>query len=211
MKTELLKEASGLLEVDESELDLKDQRVYCTFRPDASASLAEVIKYAKQAHGRDICCADTFASCAMAVSYGAHFAKVQVDMENGSVKVLDYTAVHDIGKALNPMGVEGQIEGAVQMGIGYALTEGFILDDKGKVKNTTLKQYHMLNAQEMPPIKVGLVEQIEQSGPFGAKSIGECSVVPVAAAVANAVSNAVGKQVKRIPVRPADVMKLIES
>ena len=57
----------------------------------------------------------------MAVSYGAHFAKVQVDMENGSVKVLDYTAVHDIGKALNPMGVEGQIEGAVQMGIGYAL------------------------------------------------------------------------------------------
>lgn len=211
VKTELLKEASGLLEVDESELDLKDQRVYCTFRPDTSASLAEVIKYAKQAHGRDICCADTFASCAMAVSYGAHFAKVQVDMENGSVKVLDYTAVHDIGKALNPMGVEGQIEGAVQMGIGYALTEGFILDDKGKVKNTTLKQYHMLNAQEMPPIKVGLVEQIEQSGPFGAKSIGECSVVPVAAAVANAVSNAVGKQVKRIPVRPADVMKLIES
>ena len=211
VKTELLKEASGLLEVDESELDLKDQRVYCTFRPDTSASLAEVIKYAKQAHGRDICCADTFASCAMAVSYGAHFAKVQVDMENGSVKVLDYTAVHDIGKALNPMGVEGQIEGAVQMGIGYALTEGFILDDKGKVKNTTLKQYHMLNAQEMPPIKVGLVEQIEQSGPFGAKSIGACSVVPVAAAVANAVSNAVGKQVKRIPVRPADVMKLIES
>lgn len=211
VKTELLKEASGLLEVDESELDLKDQRVYCISRPDTSASLAEVIKYAKQAHGRDICCADTFASCAMAVSYGAHFAKVQVDMENGSVKVLDYTAVHDIGKALNPMGVEGQIEGAVQMGIGYALTEGFILDDKGKVKNTTLKQYHMLNAQEMPPIKVGLVEQIEQSGPFGAKSIGECSVVPVAAAVANAVSNAVGKQVKRIPVRPADVMKLIES
>ena len=97
------------------------------------------------------------------------------------------------------------------MGIGYALTEGFILDDKGKVKNTTLKQYHMLNAQEMPLIKVGLVEQIEQSGPFGAKSIGECSVVPVAAAVANAVSNAVGKQVKRIPVRPVDVMKLIES
>ena len=124
---------------------------------------------------------------------------------------VSYTHLHDIGKALNPMGVEGQIEGAVQMGIGYALTEGFILDDKGKVKNTTLKQYHMLNAQEMPPIKVGLVEQIEQSGPFGAKSIGECSVVPVAAAVANAVSNAVGKQVKRIPVRPADVMKLIES
>ena len=68
-----------------------------------------MIKYAKQAHGRDICCADTFASCAMAVSYGAHFAKVQVDMENGSVKVLDYTAVHDIGKALNPMGVEGRL------------------------------------------------------------------------------------------------------
>ena len=104
----LLRKAAGLLGVDAERAGFRGTRG-CTAasRPEASATLAEVIRYAKQAHGRDICCADTFASCAMAVSYGAHFAKVQVDMENGSVKVLDYTAVHDIGKALNPMGCGG--------------------------------------------------------------------------------------------------------
>lgn len=210
VREELLKEASGLLERPVEDLDMGEECVVSLSNPETSASLAEVIRYAKQAHGRDICCADTFASCAMAVSYGAHFTKVRVDMETGEVKVLEHTAVHDIGKAINPMAVEGQIEGAAQMGLGYALTEGLILDEKGKVKNFTLKQYHMLNSQEMPLIRVGMVERIEKSGPFGAKSIGECSVVPVAAAVANAVSNAIGAQIHQIPMRPGSVKKVIE-
>lgn len=210
VKAELLKEASGLLGTETKELELGNQTVYCVKEPERSASLMEVLRYAKQVHQRDICCADTFASGAMAVSYGAHFAKVQVDTVTGEVKVLEYTAVHDIGRALNPMNVEGQIEGAVQMGIGYALTEGLVLDEKGKVKNTTLKQYHMLGALEMPKIRIGLVEKTEPSGPFGAKSIGECSVVPVAAAVANAVSEAIGRPITKLPIRPGDVLELIE-
>ena len=143
------------------------------------------------------------------MSYGAHFVKVSVDTRTGGVKVLEYTAVHDVGKALNPMSVEGQIEGAVQMGLGYALSEGIIIDRGGKVKNTTFKQYHIMNAGEMPPIKVGLVEETEPTGPYGAKSIGECSVVPSAGAIANAVANAIGCEVHRLPLKPDTVLELL--
>lgn len=201
VKQELLKEAAGLLKEEEMYLECGGGRVYSTRNCEKTASFQEVVAYAKSNSMRDICCADTFASCANAISYGAHFAKVQVDTETGIVKVLDYTAVHDVGHALNPMSVEGQIEGAIQMGIGYALTEALVLDPNGKIKNASLKQYHLLNAEEMPQIKIGLVEEIEPSGPFGAKSIGECSVVPVAGAIANAVANAVDIEIHQLPVK----------
>ena len=209
VRNELLKEASGLLQREEADLELKDGHVYSISTPSCSASLEEVMQYAKQVHQRDICCADTFASDALAVSYGAHFSKVAVNMETGEVKVLLHTAVHDVGRVLNPMNAQGQIEGAVQMGIGYALTEGLIYDNNGKVKNSTFRQYHLLNSMEMPEIRTKLLNLPEKSGPFGAKSIGECSVVPVAAAVANAVSNAVGAQAHKLPLRPSYVLELI--
>lgn len=165
--------------------------------------------HAKKVNERDICCADTFASYSLAMSYGVHFAKVRVDTETGKTEVLDYAAVHDVGKAINPMSLQGQIEGAVQMGIGYALSEGLVLDEKGKVKNTTFKQYHILNALEMPPIKIGLIEKTEPCGPYGAKSIGECSVVPSAGAVANAAANAIEREANHLPLRPDTILGLL--
>lgn len=209
IKQELLKEAAQLLEEEQQNLKLEDNGVCVKTNPDKRATLEEVITHARKVNQRDICCADTFASYGLAMSYGAHFVKVSVDTQTGGIKVLEYTAVHDVGKALNPMSVEGQIEGAVQMGLGYALSEGIIIDDKGKVKNTTFKQYHIMNANEMPPIKVGLVEETEPTGPYGAKSIGECSVVPSAGAIANAVANAIGVQVHHLPLKPDAVLKLL--
>ena len=209
IRQELLKEAAQLLEEEQQNLELKDNGVCVRNNPEKKASLEEVITHARKVNQRDICCADTFASYALAMSYGAHFVKVSVDTRTGGVKVLEYTAVHDVGKALNPMSVEGQIEGAVQMGLGYALSEGIIIDRGGKVKNTTFKQYHIMNAGEMPPIKVGLVEETEPTGPYGAKSIGECSVVPSAGAIANAVANAIGCEVHRLPLKPDTVLELL--
>lgn len=203
----LLEEAGQLLEEPAHTLCLRDNGVHAP--SGKSASLQEVMAYAKRVHQRDIAYADTFASNALAVSYGAHFAKVRVDTETGKIEVLAYTAVHDVGKALNPMSVEGQIEGAVQMGVGYALSEGIEWDEKGKVKNSTFRSYHILNATEMPPIRIGLVEEIEDSGPYGAKSIGECSVVPSAPAVINAVSNAVGREFNALPVNPENVLEAL--
>lgn len=209
VKEELLKEASQLLEEEKENLRLRDNAVYSTKDPDKSATLEEVMTHAKKVNERDICCADTFASYSLAMSYGVHFAKVRVDTETGKTEVLDYAAVHDVGKAINPMSLQGQIEGAVQMGIGYALSEGLVLDEKGKVKNTTFKQYHILNALEMPPIKIGLIEKTEPCGPYGAKSIGECSVVPSAGAVANAAANAIEREANHLPLRPATILGLL--
>lgn len=210
VKEELLKEASGLLEEEVQYLQLADNGVFSIKDSGKRATLEEVLTYAKKVNERDICCADTFASYSLAMSYGVHFAKVQVDTETGKVEVLGYVAVHDVGKALNPMSLQGQIEGAVQMGIGYALSEGLVLDDKGKVKNTTFKQYHILNAKEMPPIKIGLVEKTEPCGPYGAKSIGECAVVPSAGAVANAVSNAIERETDHLPLKPEAILSLLD-
>lgn len=209
LRAELIKEAAQLLQVDCESLEMQEQAIKCITSPEKQASLEEVVTHAKKVNERDLYCSGTFASDSLAMSYGAHFAKVCVDTETGAVRVLNYTAVHDVGKALNPMSVEGQIEGAIQMGLGYALSEGLVLDDKGKVSNASLKKYHMPLAAEMPQIKVGLVEEIEERGPYGAKSIGECSVVPVAGAIANAVSNALGIPMNHLPLTPEKVKELL--
>lgn len=211
VRAELEKEAAQLLDEDPARLDFHDDRVWSLDHPEKSATIGELVMHARAVNQRDIVCADTFASDSMAVSYGAHFVKVRVDTETGEVKVLDYAAIHDVGKALNPMNVEGQIEGAVQMGLGYALSEGIEHDDKGKVKNGSFRQYHIFTAPEMPPIRIALVEEIEPGGPYGAKSIGECSVVPAPAAIANAVASAIQRDVRSLPLNKQTVLTLLEN
>ena len=206
MKEEILEEASKMLQRKKEELSLGEWQVVEKMTRNHLASLQEVVSFTKQTDEKDLCCADTFASDSLAVSYGAHFVKVQVDQETGKVKVLSYTAVHDIGKAINPMAVEGQIEGAVQMGLGYALSEGIVLDENGKVKNSSFRTYHIFQADEMPKIQVGFVEPVEPGGPYGAKSIGECSVVPSVSAITNAVSNAVDGDFHQVPVLPEQIL-----
>ncbi|MCD8241945.1 MAG: molybdopterin-dependent oxidoreductase, partial [Lachnospiraceae bacterium] len=160
---------------------------------------------------RDICCSECYDSDSLAMSYGAHCAKVRVDTQTGEIKVLKYAAVHDVGRVLNYMNIEGQLEGAIQMGLGYALTEGLEYNANGKVANGSFRKYHILNAEEMPPILIDFVEEGGEDGPFSAKSIGECGVVPVAGAVANAVTNALGCEIHRLPMKPEMILELIRS
>lgn len=143
------------------------------------------------------------------MSSGAHFAKVQVDRVTGEIKVLEYVAVHDVGRVVNPMGVTGQLEGGISMGLGYALCEEMKLDSTGRNQTGNFKKYHILNMKEMPKITVDFLDSQEETGPYGAKSIGECAVVPVAPAIANAVSNAVGRQFYKLPIRPEDVLEAL--
>lgn len=210
VKKELLKEAAALLNEPVEDLELEDNGVYSTKSPDKKASLCEVMIHAQKVSQREIIGAESFASAAGVTSYGAHFAEVEVDTESGKVRVLNYTAAHDVGKAINPMSVEGQIEGAIQMGIGYALTEGLEFDPKGKIVNNSFRSYHMIKATEMPQVKVVLVEEGEESGPYGAKSIGECSVVPSAPAVVNAIVNALGCDFNEIPLKPKKILDMLE-
>ena len=115
-----------------------------------------------------------------------------------------------MGKVINPMGVSGQLEGGISMGPGYALSEEMKLSGNGRCMSSNFKSYHIFNSAEMPNIKTAFVDSKEETGPFGAKSVGECAVVPVAPAVLNAISNAVGSQILRLPARPEDVKRAIE-
>ena len=140
-------------------------------------------------------------------SYAAHFAEVEVDRLTGRVRVTDYLAVHDVGRAINPMLVEGQIHGGIQIGIGYALYEDVAIDRAtGRMRGDSFSRYTLANAPEMPPIRVLLVEEGEPTGPFGAKAVGEIATIPVAAAVVNAVNNALGTELTDLPLSPERIL-----
>ncbi|MGC9490443.1 MAG: xanthine dehydrogenase family protein molybdopterin-binding subunit [Thermovirgaceae bacterium] len=148
----------------------------------------------------------TYTPEANPASYGVHFAEVEVDTFTGLVRVTDFLAAHDVGKAINPRMVKGQIYGGVQMGIGMALTEEMLYDPSGRPKNASLGRYHLVNAPDMPDVDIILVEKNEPGGPFGGKSIGEISTVPTAAAVVNAINRALDTQLTHLPLTPERIL-----
>lgn len=143
-------------------------------------------------------------------SYGAHFAEVEVDRASGEVKVVDYVAVHDAGVVINRMGIEGQLHGGVHMGIGYALSEKMTFDAKGRLQENSLKKYKIYKADEMPPIQVDFIEEGDTGGPYGAKSISECAVVPSAPAVLNAITDALGTPIQGIPADKKEISGILK-
>ena len=145
----------------------------------------------------------------MAYTFGTHGVEVEVDKETGKVEILRYVSAHDVGKALNPMLLEGQIYGGAMMGIGYALTEQLVLRD-GEVQNPTLRDYNMLTANDVVPMKSFVVETNDEHGPFGAKGIGEPGCVPSAPAIANAIYDAVGVRITDLPITPEKVLAALK-
>lgn len=137
--------------------------------------------------------------------FGAHVAEVEVDTETGEIQVLDYWASHDVGRMINPMLLEGQVQGGVSMGIGWALTEDMITRD-GRILNNTLLDYRIPGTKDMPRVKTHFAEPVDPNGPFGAKGIGEPALNPVAAAVANAVYDAIGIRFRELPISAEKVL-----
>jgi CO/xanthine dehydrogenase Mo-binding subunit len=138
--------------------------------------------------------------------FATQIAEVEVDPETGLVHVLNIWAAHDVGRAINPVNVEGQIEGGIQMGLGFALTEE-IVREKGKTLNPSFLDYKLFTALDMPKIKSIIVEVPEPLGSFGARGIGEATTIPTAAAIANAVFNAAGVRIKELPITPERILK----
>lgn len=142
--------------------------------------------------------------------FGTHVAEVEVDPDTGQVTVLDYTACHDIGKAINPMALEGQIEGGVAQGLGGSLWEEMLVAE-GRILNPNLVDYRIPTILDMPRVQVALVEVPDALGPFGAKGIGEHPILGPGPAVANAVSAAVGVAITEIPITPERLSAAIDS
>ncbi len=139
-------------------------------------------------------------------AFAAHGAEVTVDKETGEVELLNFVAAHDIGKAMNPLLLEGQIYGGVMQGIGFALYESMVLK-QGKIMNRDFLDYKIPTIMDTPDIKIKLIEKSDPKGPFGAKGIGEIGLIPVSPAIANAVADAVGVRIRELPITCEKVLE----
>jgi len=140
----------------------------------------------------------------------AQFAEVEVDTETGQVRVVRLVAVQDVGRAINPTIVEGQIQGAAHQGLGYALSEALVVDPStGATLTGSFMDYRLLTVADGPPIEAIVVEHPDSTGPFGAKGAGEPSIIVTAPAVANAIRHATGAAVTRLPMTPEVVHRAI--
>ena len=143
------------------------------------------------------------------VSFGVHLVDVEVDPETGLTKVLRYTVFQDAGKAIHPSYVEGQIQGGVVQGIGWALNEEYYMTDNGTMANTSLLDYRMPTALDLPMIDTVIVEVANPNHPYGVRGVGEVSIVPPLAALANEIHDATGVRMTELPMNPASVQKAL--
>jgi len=146
-----------------------------------------------------------------AFSFSASVCEVEVDMETGKVKVINFWDAHDCGTAINPMAVEGQVEGAVVMGMSETLLEDEVFDTNGKMRNPDLHNYLIATSADIPTIESVIVDSYEPAGPFGAKEVGEGATLPVLGAIANAIADAIGVRIYELPITPEKVLNAIRS
>jgi len=141
--------------------------------------------------------------------FSAHFCEVEVDVETGEIEVLNYVAAVDCGVAIHPTAAEGQTEGGVQMGLGYALTERYLFDDKGAMQNASFSDYKIFSSLDMPELKAVLVPTYEPSGPFGAKSVSEIPINGPAPLLSNAIYDAIGVRFREAPITPEKIWRAL--
>jgi CO/xanthine dehydrogenase Mo-binding subunit len=142
--------------------------------------------------------------------FATHICDVEIDRETGHVKVLRYTAVQDVGRAIHPSYVEGQIQGGVTQGVGWALNEEYIYDKNGCLENPGFLDYRIPVASDMPMIDAVMVEVPNPRHPFGARGVGEVPIVPPMAAVANAIADAVGARMRDLPMSPPKLRAVLD-
>ena len=142
-------------------------------------------------------------------SYAANLVDIEVDPETGKVEILRFTAFQDVGTAVHPSYVEGQIQGGAVQGIGWALNEEYYMSDDGRMMNATLLDYRMPTSLDVPMIDAVIVEVPNPGHPFGVRGVGEANIVPPLAAIANAVHDATGARVDRLPMNPAAIVSAL--
>lgn len=141
-------------------------------------------------------------------AFASQAIEVEVDTVTGNVRVLDVHVAQDVGRVLNPLGLAGQIEGGVVMGLGYALTEELIVEE-GEVCNPSFHDYKLPTACDIPEIHFYPIETYDEAGPYGSKGVGEAPLIPTAAAIANAVSDALGVKIDELPITPEKVLRAL--
>ncbi len=208
-RKKLLGYAKKELGVIDDQLYIKDGSVFDAKTPDNNILISDLMRKT-QIEDMGVCeqviGSASGVAPAMPGYYGAIFAEVEVDTETGEVKVLKLTSAFDVGRAINPDLVEGQIVGGGVMGVGFALTENLLLRD-GRILNGSFTDYRLLRACDVPEVVPIIVESNEPTGPFGAKGIGEGCMVNVASAISNAIYHATGVRLRDLCMTPDMILE----
>ena len=210
-KAKLLDLAADRLGVPADALECAGGAVYIQDNPPQSVGLGQLARMSLSSKGGPIIGAASLSSLPYAPVFNAQGAEVIVDRETGQVRVTRFVQAQDIGKAINPMGVEGQLEGGAVQGIGRALSEEILIDkETGQVRNPSLATYLMPLSVDMPEIENILVEVPSADGPFGARAVAESPGFGPPAAIANAIFDAVGVRIKTLPLSAERVLAAIQ-
>jgi len=214
LKRKILHRAAELMEASPDDLELQDKSIYVKASPEKRVTLKEIgqksIFNFRYFDGGQLFGYSGYLTRDNAPPFGAAFSEVEVDIETGIVKVIKIILAHDIGRAIHLPSVELQLEGALHQGLGYAFVEDMIFDQNtGKCLNNNFIDYKLLKSTDMPKCKVILIEQPDPTGPYGAKSVAESGMVHSASSIANAIYNAIGIQIKELPMTPEKILKLL--
>lgn len=208
-KRQVLAIAADRLEAAPDDLEITDGEIRVKGAPDSKVTLAEVARLSTSRY-EPIYARGASAQKVIAPGFAAHLARVRVDPDTGEIAVLDYVAAQDVGRALNPPAVEGQILGGVVQGIGFALYEQLIHDEEGQLLTGSFMDYAMPKADQAPAIETILVEVPTPDGPFGARIVGEPPIIPGAATIANAVKAATATRIPEVPLTPERVRAALQ-
>jgi 4-hydroxybenzoyl-CoA reductase subunit alpha len=224
VKNQLINITSELLNIDEGKLDVRNNKIFEKINPEnfipwekaAEEFFSKKGPLVGKGHysppeGLGGKYKGAAVGTSPAFSFSASVCEVEVDMETGKVKVLNFWDAHDCGTAINPMAVEGQVEGAIVMGMSETLLEDEVFDEKGKMKNADLHNYLIATSADVPTIDSTIVDSYEPEGPYGAKEVGEGATLPVLGVVANAIADAIGIRIFELPITPEKVLTAIKS
>jgi len=206
-RRQTLEIAAKELEASIHDLEIEDGRVVVRGVPDKGVTLAQIGKKGNLYMSRvqPVLGTSRPAFSQQAPGFCAEIARIEVDPDTGEVTVADFAVIQDVGKAINPIGVEGQMTGGAVQSLGMALTEGLQYDDQGRLMNPSLLDYRKLTAADLPNIQTVIVEVPSPAGPFGARGVGEPPIVPAPAAIANAIEDATGVRLTELPLTPERV------
>ena len=225
-RNQLLTVASIVLKTDRNKIELRDGRAWIAGTNESTPFSGLVGRAQYNAGGpilgrgyfakdfpeynKDFVEGYTFVPSLHDPTFVAHIAEVEVNSLTGETRLTRYLAAVDLGRCINPLGAEGQIQGGVTQGIGYALTEEMLHDEKGFPTNPNFTDYKLPTIMGVPLIEPLIVEGHYGNGPYGAKGIGEVNIVPPAPAIANAVFDATGVRVRKLPLKPESVLEAMD-
>jgi CO/xanthine dehydrogenase Mo-binding subunit len=208
-RRQLIHAASLELEIGEADLEIVDGIVRPLGTPEKGIPIARLVRANARANRSPIEGHAATEHTDLAPSVAGFVTRVHVDRETGAVRVLDFHAIQDVGRALNPALVAGQQAGGAAQAIGWALHEELVHDEAGQLLSATFLDYNLPRAEDIPALQTSYVEVPAPDGPFGAKGIGETAVIAGAAAIANAVAAATGRRPRELPMTPPRVWRLL--